>query len=80
MTMTAIAPSATGTDTAAALKEVRKAEAYANTGRSGGSAADARPGVSLDPARSRQSPSLASCKIHRMVPRPEAETNCSRSC
>jgi hypothetical protein len=72
MTMTAIAPSATGTNTDAALKEVRKAEAYANTGR----LEEARRAIALD---RRSQPAIALSRLLQDASHgagPETETNC----
>ena len=76
MTMTAIAPSATGTDTAAALKEIRKAEAYANTGRLEEARRTLARAISLD---RRSQPAIALSRLLQDPSHgagPAAETNC----
>lgn len=76
MTMTAIAPSATEADPDAALKEVRKAEAYANTGRLEEARRALARAVSLD---RRSQPAIALSRLLQDASHgagPEAETNC----
>src|SRR6478752_10798912 len=76
MTMTAIAPSATGAELDAALKEVRKAEAYANTGRLEEARRTLARAISLD---RRSQPAIALSRLLQDPSHgagPGAETNC----